>query len=106
MGKRGKVAQVVPLPNTHPRPQVAYSAEPIALLRAIRSYEEQGFDLLAIYHSHPKGSAGPSPADRQQAYWRVPYVIFALESGEVRAYKLPEGEEVVILVDDPPYPPS
>jgi len=99
LGKLGKVARVVPLPNTHPRPQVAYTAEPIALLQAIRSHEEQGFDLLAIYHSHPKGLASPSPADRQKAYWRVPYVIFALEPAEARAYKLPEGEEVNIVVE-------
>lgn len=98
-GRGGRVERVVPLPNVHERPQLAYTADPGALLRGIRDLEREGLELLAIYHSHPRGPASPSSSDRMQAYWRVPYVIFALESGEVRAYNLPEGEEVRLHVE-------
>ncbi|MER3443811.1 MAG: metal-dependent protease of the PAD1/JAB1 superfamily [Meiothermus sp.] len=98
-GRQGLVERAVPLPNVHPTPRVAYHADPAALLRAVQGLEREGLELLAIYHSHPSGPAQPSPTDRGQAYWRVPYVIFALESGEVRAYNLPEGEEVRLHVE-------
>lgn len=104
-GRGNRVSQVIPLPNVHPEPRVAYQAEPAALIKAIQELEEGGLELLAIYHSHPTGSAQPSPSDQQQAYWRVPYVIFALQAGQVRAYKLPEGEEVNMVVEEiPPTP--
>lgn len=98
-GRGGRVERVLPLPNVHQTPQVAYTADPGALVREIRDLEREGLELLAIYHSHPLGPARPSPSDKMQAYWRVPYVIFALESGEVRAYNLPEGEEVGLYVE-------
>ncbi|MER3482459.1 MAG: metal-dependent protease of the PAD1/JAB1 superfamily [Meiothermus sp.] len=99
VGKKGRVTQVIPLPNTHPRPSSAYNAEPEALIHAVQGLEREGLELLAIYHSHPKGPARPSQTDKTQAFWRVPYVIFALETGEWRAYKLPEGEEVMVNVE-------
>lgn len=98
-GRQGRVERVLPLPNVHQTPRVAYTADPGALLREIRGLEREGLELLAIYHSHPQGPASPSPSDKMQAYWRVPYVIFALESGEVRAYNLPDGEEVRLHVE-------
>lgn len=65
----------------------------------VQGLEREGLELLAIYHSHPKGSVHPSQTDKTQAFWRVPYVILALETGEVRAYKLPEGEEVLLSIE-------
>lgn len=97
-GRLGRVSQVIPLPNVDSRPQANYEADPAELLRALQGLEAAGLELLAIYHSHPTGPARPSPADKAKAYWRVPYVIFALESGQVGAYRLPEGEEVGVEV--------
>lgn len=94
----GLVTQVHPLPNVHPKPHQSYEADPVELLRTLQGLEAAGLELLAIYHSHPTGPARPSPSDTSKAYWRVPYVIFALESSEVRAYRLPEGEEVGIEI--------
>lgn len=104
-GRQGLVNLVLPLPNVHPRPRVAYQAEPQALIGAIQRLEEDDLELLAIYHSHPSGPARYSPTDQQQAFWRVPYVIFALQTGELKAYKLPEGEEVMIVVEEVLLPP-
>lgn len=99
-GKRDQVVQVWPLENIHAAPHLRYEADPKALIEALRALEVGGLELVAIYHSHPTGSAQPSETDRLQAFWRVPYVIFALQTGEIRAYHLPEGEEVAIVVAD------
>ena len=89
---RREVERVIPLPNAHPEPLVGYLAEPLALLRALKEMEREGLALLAIYHSHPRGPALPSPTDIREARWRVPYVIFGTDG--VRAFLLPEGQEV------------
>ncbi|WP_448569265.1 Mov34/MPN/PAD-1 family protein [Thermus sp.] len=95
-GGRREVERVLPLPNAHPNPLSAYLAEPLALLKALKALEEEGMALLAIYHSHPRGPAFPSPKDLQEARWRVPYVIFGTDG--FRAFLLPEGREVGVVV--------
>ncbi|MDM7323539.1 MAG: M67 family metallopeptidase [Thermus sp.] len=95
-GGRREVERVIPLPNAHPQPLVAYVAEPLALLRALKELEKEGLSLLAIYHSHPGGPAFPSPTDICEARWRVPYVIFGTDG--VRAFWLPEGREVPLAL--------
>ncbi|PZA07926.1 MULTISPECIES: Mov34/MPN/PAD-1 family protein [unclassified Meiothermus] len=99
-GRLGLVTRVIPLPNVDPKPHQGYEADPATLLRTLQGLEAAGLELLAIYHSHPTGPARPSLTDTAKAYWRVPYVIFALESSEVRAYRLPEEEEVRVEVED------
>ncbi|RTI14901.1 M67 family metallopeptidase, partial [Thermus scotoductus] len=93
---RREVERVIPLPNAHPEPLVGYLAEPLALLRALKEMEREGLALLAIYHSHPRGPAFPSPTDIREARWRVPYVIFGTDG--VRAFLLPEGLEVPVAL--------
>ena len=95
-GGRREVERVLPLPNVHPSPLSAYLAEPLSLLKALKALEKEGMALLAIYHSHPRGPAFPSPKDLQEARWRVPYVIFGTDG--FRAFLLPEGREVGIAV--------
>nr|WP_185747753.1 M67 family metallopeptidase [Thermus amyloliquefaciens] len=95
---RREVERVIPLPNAHPQPLTGYLAEPLALLRALKELEREGLSLLAIYHSHPRGPAFPSPTDLREARWRVPYVIFGTDG--VRAFLLPEGQEVEIHVSE------
>ncbi|MCX7783080.1 MAG: M67 family metallopeptidase [Meiothermus sp.] len=100
VGQRGWVKQVWPLENVHPAPHERYQADGQALVEVLRHIEKEGLELVAIYHSHPRGPARPSETDRSQAFWRVPYVIFDMQTGEVRAYRLPEGDQVVIQHED------
>ncbi|WP_337844380.1 M67 family metallopeptidase [Thermus sp.] len=99
-GGRRVVERVLPLPNVHLSPLTGYLAEPRALLRALKALEAEGMELLAIYHSHPKGPALPSPTDLREARWRVPYVIFGTDG--VRAFLLPEGREVPLYLLEAP----
>jgi len=99
VGRRGRVMQVWPLENTHEVPELYYQASPQAIIEAVQNIEARGLELVAIYHSHPYGSAQPSQTDRSQAFWRVPYVIVAMRTSELRAYWLPEGEPVEVQLE-------
>ena len=96
---RGELGEeAVFLPNVHPEPELAYRADPAALLRVLREADARELRVVALFHSHPRGLAYPSDRDRREAYWRVPYLIFGLAEGRARAFWLPEGEEVAIEV--------
>ncbi|GIW31033.1 MAG: hypothetical protein KatS3mg071_1207 [Meiothermus sp.] len=99
VGRVGRVVEFWPLRNVHPRPRERYEADPQALIEAVRRLEQRGLELLAIVHSHPSGPALPSEADRAQAYWRVPYVIFDMRTGGFRAFCLPQAEEVPVWLE-------
>ena len=49
--------------------QTAYDMEPIQQIQAMIHMEKHGWELLAIYHSHPSSPAYPSPTDVAQAYY-------------------------------------
>lgn len=87
-----------PLPNIAARPETEYLGDPGAAMRAFREMRGAGLSLVGLYHSHPRGPARPSPSDRAQAAYEVPYLIADLRRGEWRAYLLPgggkEGEEI------------
>ncbi len=100
LGRAGRVVEVWPLRNVHARPWERYEAEPQSLLEAVRYIEREGLELVAIVHSHPRGPAQPSETDRAQAFWRVPYVIFDMRTEHLRAFLLPQGEEVPVWLEE------
>lgn len=100
LGQRGWVERVERLENHHALPQTNYAADPTKVLKILKGLDESDMGLMAIYHSHPRGAAVPSESDKAQAFWRVPYVIVAMENESVRAWKLPEVEEVTLYVDE------
>ncbi|EYB69718.1 Mov34/MPN/PAD-1 [Deinococcus phoenicis] len=83
-----------PLANLSPDPERTYLADPGHLLRALRAMEAGGLTLVALYHSHPRGPAWPSPTDTRLAAYPVPYVIADLRTRTLQAYRLPEGTPV------------
>ena len=84
----------LPLPNVAEYPQITYQAEAQALIKALRTFRETGLELVAIFHSHPRGPAVPSPTDMAQAGYDLPYLIADLSSETLRAFLLPSGEGV------------
>jgi proteasome lid subunit RPN8/RPN11 len=67
-GVGGVVQRVYPIDNILLSP-VAYEMEPHAQVRAMTEIEAQGWEITAIYHSHPAGPPTPSPTDIAQAYY-------------------------------------
>ncbi len=95
----GSVAELaLPLENVSQTPRTAYRADPRRLLKALRQADDAGLEVLAVYHSHPGGPALPSVRDRTEAVWDTLYVIIGGATGEVRVFRLPQGEEVELDV--------
>ncbi len=83
-GRYGRAVRLYPIENVLHSP-VAYEMEPLQQIRAMVAIEDEGLELLAIYHSHPDGPARPSATDVAQAYY-------------------PESAQLIISLADPARP--
>lgn len=75
---------------------VAFESDPRSLFDAHRDMNARGFDILAVYHSHPFCAPLPSRADRERNYSpEVVNVIISLQHTipEVRGWWL-DGDKV------------
>jgi len=75
-GKDGTVKIVLPVKNAAGS-AVRFRMEPRAQLRAFELIDSEGQELLAIFHSHPKGSSTPSPTDIREATYPVVHIIWS-----------------------------
>jgi len=95
-GAEARTQTVYPLRNIAADPLVTYEASPEDLFAAQRSMREQGEQLLAIYHSHPR-SADPQPSEtdvRLAYYPTAVYLIVGLgdEQPRLRAFRISERQ--------------
>ena len=101
-GVNGVVRRVYPVESILRSP-VAYEMEPHAQVRAMVEIEEQGWEITAIYHSHPAGPPAPSPTDIAQAYYPDSlYLICAPDARgqwRGRAFRIVDGAVVEALVE-------
>jgi proteasome lid subunit RPN8/RPN11 len=94
-GSDGRVMRVYAVENAlHSRSE--YEMEPRQQVEAMLALEEAGWELLAIYHSHPDGPQTPSPTDVARAnYPQAAQVIVSLADREqpvARAFTIAEGK--------------
>ena len=93
-GRAGSVQQIYPVTNRLAS-SYAFEMEPEEQLRAMLDLEERGWDLLAIYHSHPLGPAGPSATDVAKAFYPdAAQVIVSLRDRQrpaVRVFSISNG---------------
>lgn len=94
-GKNGDATKLYRAINAEASPY-RYSVDPKDLLRIYRDLEGNGWDVLAIYHSHTHTEAYPSPTDVRLAAWPdAYYLIVSLEDDTnpiLRAFRINEGE--------------
>lgn len=94
-GRDGRVLKLYQATNAE-HSRYCYNIEPQELFRINRECEENGWQFLAIYHSHPDSAAYPSPTDVERAQWPESlYFIVSLlspENPEVRAFRIRNGE--------------
>jgi len=61
-GRNGEAARVYPVTNILNSP-VRFMMDPQEQIDLLLQFDRQGWDLLAIYHSHPYGPERPSATD-------------------------------------------
>jgi proteasome lid subunit RPN8/RPN11 len=102
-GKDGAATKVVRVANAAASP-LRYEMDPKAQYEAWKAIEDEGKELLAIYHSHTKSSAYPSQTDVNQAVaWPEQiYVIVSLaddDAPDVKAYLLKDLRIADVTLD-------
>lgn len=105
-GRDGCPLKLYRTTNNDPMPRVRYNVEPRELLDALREIEENGWKLLAIYHSHPESEAYPSGTDVGLSYYPdAVYFIASLVDERlpvVRAFRIVDRQitELDLVVDE------
>jgi proteasome lid subunit RPN8/RPN11 len=68
------------------------------LVDILDGVESAGQELVAIFHSHPRSPAVPSPLDRREARYAVFQLVASLAAPEfeMRAWRLVDGEAVEV----------
>lgn len=102
-GKDRQVELVLPVKNAA-QSKVRFIMDPKAQLRAMEQVEAEGMEILAIFHSHPKGPSSPSPTDIEEAAYPVVNIIWskAGRRWQARGFWIEAGqvEEVPLTVQE------
>lgn len=87
-GKDNVVTKIYKIKNIE-HSSASYFMQPKEQLLAMKDMKIYGIDMLAIFHSHPIGSAAPSHKDIELAFYDLYYIIVALEPKfEVKCFKI------------------
>lgn len=77
-----------------------YEMDPAELINTLRDLRNTAEELIAIYHSHPRGPAEPSKMDIERAYYpEAAHLIISLEELErprAGAFRIIGGEVLPI----------
>ncbi len=101
LGKNGRFTRFAAMKSDPPAPD-AYWMDPVQQIKVFSAMKQRDEELVGIYHSHPKGPAGPSGADLQLAFHpEAVYFIISLAGAgqpELKAFMLRSNafEEVPI----------
>lgn len=95
-GRDGRVLKLYQATNAE-HSRYCYNIEPQELFRINQECEENGWQFLGIYHSHPDSAAYPSPTDvRLAALWpeSLCFIVSLLspENPVLRAFRIRDGE--------------
>ena len=81
-GREGRVTGFLAARNVAQAPHRDYEVDAESLLRAL-TWEDEGDELIAIYHSHPTSPAYPSAVDAGRAFYPDSvYLILSLQERE------------------------
>ena len=92
-GLNGVVEAVLPVLN-QAHSALRYYMDPVELLHALEWIEENQFDLLGIFHSHPNGPGNPSETDiREFNYPGVATIILnkSQSNWQARVFMIENG---------------
>jgi len=89
LGRGPRAGRVTALANRSLRPRTTFEAEPRQVARAFQEAHGHGLEVVAVYHSHPRGNAAPSPTDQNRCLPHCISVIVAVDglgATNLRAY--------------------
>lgn len=93
-GQDGRAVKLFRAKNAEASPY-RYNVDSQDLFRIYRECDENGWEFLAIYHSHTASEAYPSATDLRLAFWpETYYVLVSLmneDSPAVRAFRIVDG---------------
>ena len=98
-------SQFTPVATSPRRRPITYELDHDTLARVF-DFEDAGLELVAIYHSHPRGPETPSPTDIAHAYYSESvYLIVSLATPDwpvVRGFRITnEGvREIAVTRED------
>lgn len=67
-GKDGRALKIYPIQNVAENRVKNYLMDGPEQIQAMQDMDDNGYDIVAIYHSHPVTRAYPSVTDRRDAY--------------------------------------
>ncbi|HEY7628416.1 MAG TPA: M67 family metallopeptidase [Ilumatobacteraceae bacterium] len=94
VGRGDRVERFVACTNEAASARV-YTIPPKELLRAERAAEDDGLELIGVFHSHTHTEPYPSPTDVDQAPdpgWHYVIVSLKRDAPEVRSYRIVAGQ--------------
>ena len=96
-GNHQVVELVLPVKNAA-ESRVKFKMDPKAQLRALQQLEAEGMELLAIFHSHPKGPSVPSATDIEESAYPVVNIIWskAGRRWQARGFWIDAGQAVEV----------
>jgi proteasome lid subunit RPN8/RPN11 len=99
--KNGIVSWVFPMTNADASPE-HYALVPAEQFAAVREMRRSGYELRAVYHSHPASPARMSQEDLRLAFDRkLSYVIVSLEDEEpeLKSFTIQDGSAVAEMIE-------
>ena len=94
-GLDGSFVHFYPMTNAD-HSHLTYRLDPDEHIKVFNEIEDQGWELVAIVHSHTHTEAYPSETDRRQAYYpEAHYVVVSLQDRSapvVRSYRILDGD--------------
>lgn len=100
-GDQARIAAARPTLNVASDPARHFEIDPAALIAALREERGGGPGLIGHYHSHPGGSAVPSPRDLAAAEPGRLWLILAAGTARLWLAEAGSFSEVKMVVDDP-----
>lgn len=98
---RQAAARFIPIENVCAG-ETEYEMDPAELIAGLRGLRNTGEELIAIYHSHPRGPARPSKSDIERAYYpEAAHLIVSLaepECPQAAAFRIIGGEVLEVEV--------
>ena len=86
-----KAEEIYPMSNIDKSPE-HFSFDPMEQFKAVKAARSKGYNLIAVYHSHPETPARMSEEDTRLAFDPdMIYIIYSVLEDDIRAYKLEEN---------------